>query len=374
MKAAAALKSFRNIREDPTSYLKGINKPIIGYFDTYIPEEIIMAAGMHPARISPDDKQITAANSKVPGFACSVSRNFLDQLMRESIPHLKGVVFSRYCDSLRGVSDVWEENAAGGFYHFLRYPTVVRKDSIEFLSGEFRDFADHLSKRFDVIISEKLLIDKINVVNRKRFLLLKFYDMVKKGKLIINSADFISIVSLATIMDSLEYMEKLNLIIDGYESLSDSSLKDRTKLSVSSIMIESLPFFRLIDKANMRIVTDDLMYGSRAAKGIVEKSEKGPYYALSKRYLNKIPCSTKADSDLRISELIKDCKEADVKGVLFYLVTFCDSEEAEFSIIEKTLQENKIPVLLMEGGYRLDSEGQFMTRLQAFNEQIGDRL
>ncbi len=374
MKAIAALKSFRDIREDPISYLKAIDKPIIGYFDTYIPEEIIMAAGMHPARIPPDDLQITNANSKIHGFACSVSRNFLDQLMRGSIPSLKGVVFSRYCDSLRGVADVWKENAGGSFYSFLRYPTVVREDSIEFLSGEFSDFADHLSKHFNVEISEKSMTDAINIVNRKRLLILKFYDMIKKGELIINSADFISVVSLATIMDSLDYIEKLSSIINDYKSVSDTSLKDRTKVSISSIMIESLPFFRLIDSADMRIVTDDLMYGSRSAKGIVAKSEKGAYYALSKRYLNKIPCSTQADTDLRISELIKDCKEADVKGVLFYLVTFCDSEEAEFPIIRNSLEENKIPVLLMEGGYRLDSEGQFMTRLQAFNEQIGGEL
>lgn len=119
IKESEVLNEFRTIRKNLPEYLKKIDKPVMGYFETYVPEEIIYAAGMHPLRISPNDRQIAVGGSKIESFACSVSINFLDQLLNGTLSFLKGVIFSRYCDSLRAIADIWQENAGDSFYHFI---------------------------------------------------------------------------------------------------------------------------------------------------------------------------------------------------------------------------------------------------------------
>ncbi|NOZ83388.1 MAG: 2-hydroxyacyl-CoA dehydratase [Epsilonproteobacteria bacterium] len=374
IKESEALNEFRNIRKDLPEYLKKINKPVMGYFETYVPEEIIYAAGMHPLRISPNDRQIAIGGSKIESFACSVSINFLDQLLNGTLSFLKGVIFSRYCDSLRAIADIWQENAGDSFYHFIPYPTISTKESINFLSDELKKLADHISDYFNIKIDEEMLTEAIRISNKKRLTVLKFYDLIKKEKIVISSADFFSIISLATIMDSIEYTQKLEQLMKQTELTGNRPIENSIKVAISGIMLESTQFFEIVDKTGMRMVTDDLMFGSRAFKELVIKTKEGPCHAISKRYLNKIPCSTKGNIDLRIDELIKDCKEAGVKGVIFYLVTFCDSEECEFPILRKRLQAEGIPVIGLEGGYRVNSEGQFLTRLEAFAEQIGEEL
>lgn len=374
IKESEALNEFRTIRKNLPEYLKKIDKPVMGYFETYVPEEIIYAAGMHPLRISPNDRQIAVGGSKIESFACSVSINFLDQLLNGTLSFLKGVIFSRYCDSLRAIADIWQENSGDSFYHFIPYPTILTVESINFLSGELKKLVNHISDYFNIKIDEEMLTEAIRISNKKRLAVLKFYDLIKKGKIVINSADFFSIISLATIMDSSEYTQKLEQLMQQTELTDDRSIENSIKVAISGIMLESTQFFEIVDKTGMRMVTDDLMFGSRAFKELVIKTKEGPYHAISKRYLSKIPCSTKGNIDLRIDELIKDCKEAGVKGVIFYLVTFCDSEECEFPILRKRLQAEGIPVIGLEGGYRVSSEGQFLTRLEAFAEQIGEEL
>jgi len=371
---SAILDEFRTIRKSPKTYLKNIDKPIIGYFETYVPEEIIAAANMHPLRISPDNAPITIGNSKIESFACPVSINFLDQLLAGKLNFLQGVIFSRYCDSMRGVADIYQENRGKSFYHFIPYPTIATSESINFLSDELKKLAEHISGYFGVKIDEKSITEAIKNSNKKRLAVLKFYELIKSGKILISSSDFFTVVSLATIMDSVEYTEKLERFMDQYEPVSNQSFDSNIKVAVSGIMLESMQFFETMDKVGLRMTVDDLMFGSRAFKGLISKEKAGLYQAIAKRYLNKVPCSVKGNLDLRIDELVNDCMESGTKGVIFYIVTFCDSEEAEYPILKKRLLKKKIPVIAIEGGYRISSTGQLLTRLEAFAEQIGERL
>jgi benzoyl-CoA reductase/2-hydroxyglutaryl-CoA dehydratase subunit BcrC/BadD/HgdB len=77
------------------------------------------------------------------------------------------------------------------------------------------------------------------------------------------------------------------------------------------------------------------------------------------------------DFNERLSTVIKTVKEYNVDGVIIEIVKFCDLWGVDVMTLMKALREEGIPVLRLEREYRLSSEGQLSTRVQAFLESMG---
>lgn len=74
-------------------YLEFLNslakdKKIIGYFDTYFPEEFAYAMGLHPVRIMSDEEEPVRANEFLQGFCCPYAKNILEQALKKKLKFL----------------------------------------------------------------------------------------------------------------------------------------------------------------------------------------------------------------------------------------------------------------------------------------------
>ena len=54
----------------------------MGYFCTYVPEEIIHAAGFVPVRIRSGDQTPSRADAHLQSYTCALCRSALDQALR----------------------------------------------------------------------------------------------------------------------------------------------------------------------------------------------------------------------------------------------------------------------------------------------------
>src|SRR5665254_26530 len=97
----------------------------MGYFDSYLPEELIMAHGIVPHRVTVSGRDAPRSHEFIQGYACPAARDLLEQALRGDLSLLDGVLFTRYCDSLRGVFAVWDSQKLSPFVDFVRYPTAV---------------------------------------------------------------------------------------------------------------------------------------------------------------------------------------------------------------------------------------------------------
>ncbi|MEM4644294.1 MAG: 2-hydroxyacyl-CoA dehydratase family protein [Candidatus Methanomethylicaceae archaeon] len=155
-------------------YLKNISKvkPVVGYFDTYMPEEFLLALGLHPVRLLSDNLEPNISNSYIQGFCCPYAKNLLEQAFKGNLSFLSGVVFTRYCDSLRGVYEVWKSEKLSPFVEFIRYAQVTRESAAPYLAKEFLTVFDRIAKHFGLKIESQSLKDAISKVNEKRRMLL----------------------------------------------------------------------------------------------------------------------------------------------------------------------------------------------------------
>ncbi len=370
------LKFKRERFENKMDYLGFLNeiaksRKVIGYFDTYFPEEFAYAMGLHPVRIMSDDEEPVRANEFLQGFCCPYAKNILEQALKKKLNFLSAAIFTRYCDSLRGVYEVWKSEKLSPVVEFIRYSQVVRETAKDYLSLEFKDVFNRVKKALGCDYDYDSLKYAISKVNKKRKALQRLYSMRKEGKLNISSEDFYKTVFSSTWKPIDEFLKSCEALFLRNNSVNVNF--DDKKVVLSATELDNLNFFKLLDEIGFFIVSDDIASGTRYVKDFV--SEEGDTLDdlienIALRYIMKPPCSVKDPSDRRIDELIEEVKTSGAKGVIFFRTRFCDSEGIEYAFIKRRLETEKIPHLYIESDHRLSNYQQLRTRLEAFYEQI----
>jgi len=376
------------------SYLKKLSntKKIIGYFDTYFPEEFIYAMGFHPVRLMSDDEEPVRANEFLQGFCCPYAKNLLEQALKHKLDFLSAVVFTRYCDSLRGVYEVWKSEKLTPIVEFIRYSQVVREEAVDYLACEFKNVFDRLCDSLGGEYTFDSLKDAVVIVNKKRKALQYLYAKRKNGDPKSFSEKFYNLVFSATWLEPEKFIRKAYKFgkepygypIEGRFNEEDeiqtcvpeitANLEfDNAKVVLSATELDNIKFFFLLDMIGFFVISDDIASGTRYAKDLVKEDANTIdelIRNIALRYIMKPPCSVKDPSDRRIDELVREVKMSNAKGVIFYRTRFCDSEGVEYAFIKKRLEAEGIPHIYIESDHRLSNYQQLRTRLEAFYEQI----
>ncbi len=356
------------------SYLRELaEKEIIaGYTDTYFPEEYLYALSIHPVRIMSDEDEPHLADAYIQGFCCPYAKNLLEQALKNKLSFLSAVFFTRYCDSLRGVYEVWKTEKLSPYVGYIRYSQVTKDTAVEYLKEEFIHVFSDLARHFDRTLRPELLKEAIKVVNNKRKLIENLYKARKEGVLNIKSRDFYSIIFSSTYLKINDFLDRISKI-----NLTAGNERKGIRVVLSATEMDNLRFFDLIDQIGFYLISDDLASGTRYFKDLVEEGGESLSELsanIARRYIKKPPCSVKEPSDRRIEELIYEVRSSEAKGVIFFRTSFCDSEGLEYPFIKERLEKEKIPHIYIESDHRLSNYQQIKTRLEAFYEQLGENI
>ena len=113
------------------------DKPLIGWVCSYTPEEIIMAAGCQPFRLSGSGEPVKQADAYLHANLCPYVRGVFDQAL-EGAYQLDGVVFVNSCDAMRRLYDVFRLYLKPHFSFMLDLPRS--ESSASGMSGKYSGF------------------------------------------------------------------------------------------------------------------------------------------------------------------------------------------------------------------------------------------
>lgn len=358
---------------NPYAYINELSisgKRLIGYIDPYFPEEIAYSYGFHPIRLPGTNIDLKESENVIAPFTCHFARSILEQILRKNLKPLEGYVFTRYCDSIRGIYEVLRQESRESWVYYIKYPSVISEDAIEYLTFELNQLCYFFEKKSCKSIAENELINSIRLFNRKRDVLKKL-NLLKKKKLInMTNREYISLIISSGLMDPVDFTEEIENFINK-RKLSQTTQSIKIHLVISGMMNDAIELFEIFDRYDIDIVSDDLAFGTRYFMGnINENHKKGCLYAISERYINKIPCSTKHPTERRHDHIIRQVRESDSKGVIFLLMKYCDNDATEFPIIKNKLNKESIPVLFLEVDHQLSGKDQITNRIEAFLESL----
>ncbi|GAB4260834.1 MAG: phenyllactyl-CoA dehydratase subunit FldC [Thermoleophilia bacterium] len=367
---ARALARLRDVAADPRAELRRIKERTglmaVGYFDTYLPEELIVAHGVLPFRVPTDGRDDVRAMEYIQGFACPAARNLLDQVLRGDLSMLDGVLFTRYCDSLRGVFGVWDAEKLTPYVDFVRYPTVTDTEAaVTYLAKELRQVSERMGAALDAPADDRRLRAAVDAGNRKRTLLAEFARRRAARELSLAGADYLAVLIAATTMLPDEFTQELTALMN-HPPVGEPG--DALPVVLSGVTFDNVALARSFEEAGLYLIADDLSTGSRW--WTVQVGGGDPWQALARAYLAKPPCSVKEPAAPRADHLVAQVRAARAQGVVFYLTRFCDSEQAEWPYLRDRLAAEGIPVVLIEGEHRSAGFEQVRTRLEAFREQV----
>lgn len=366
---------FNDLLENPQNRLieqaiEGGRIPI-GYSCAFVPEALIMADRLFPVRIHANGVAGTEiADIYMSNFTCSYTRSILEFAMDGQYDWIQGWVFVPSCAHMQRLFDNFEYLKKPAFSHVLDVPRKVNESTTNWLAEELRMLADKLSSHFGVDMSDASIMKAIGKWNSFAQTIQAIGELRKRLNPPITGTEFHAMLmaSLASPKDLilpgiLDYKKELENRggIDGY----------RARVMMVGSHLHDPEYIRVIESQGALVVADRFCTGSMPGLMSIEMNGD-PFMSLAAHSFKKTLCPhMMEDFDRRFNTIVETVREYKVDGVVIEIIKFCDLWGVDAMPLVSALRKEGIPVLKLEREYRLGSEGQLRTRVQAFIESMG---
>ncbi len=364
--------SFKEIIENRHQYAcdwkTRTNGKVIGYLCSYMPEEIVYAAGVLPVRIIAGEAPPILAERHMAQWTCPFSRGCLQQALEGKYDYLDALVFPFTCFHTHTAFYYWGKYVPGITTYLLELPKAMeRLGAKTFLIEELVAFKDWLEKLVGTTISDSDLKRGIEVCNSNRRLMRQVYQLRRDIPPYLSGVEALEMVLSGQLMDKKEHNQ---LVSQWLEVLPDR--KDRqepgVRLMVIGSVIDKPLVIKIVEDLGANVVIDDLCTGTRYFWQEVN-FETEPLSAISARILERTNCPAKLAGERRYQQILRFVNDYNVQGVLVVHEKFCNPHGNDYPNVKKLLDTNNIPSLLLELDIPVPS-GQIKNRVQTFIEML----
>ena len=349
---------------------------IVGTYCSFIPTELIIAAGAIPVTLcATSEEPIAAAQEHLPSNLCPLIKASYGFALTDTCPYFyfsDFIVGETTCDGKKKMFELMNDIKDT---YVMQLPSSRDEVALKMWEAEIKKFWKKLEDFYGVTITEEDVKKAILQKNAERDLVLEYLDL---GKL---NPSPISGYELGTKLDTLSFIpsmeercKQLRERIDEVKADWEANYKGKVSRK-PRILITGCPnggvrdkTIKVLEELGADVVAFDACNSNR------EKIEKVDTTlpvteALAKKYLN-INCSVMSPNTNRlkfISDMIDDYQ---VDGVLEIILQACHTFSIESYNVKKSVLAKKIPYLKVETDYSKADAGQINTRLEAFLETI----
>jgi benzoyl-CoA reductase/2-hydroxyglutaryl-CoA dehydratase subunit BcrC/BadD/HgdB len=341
---------------------------VFGTLCSYVPVEILHTFGILPVRLWGEETNNERANALLPTFICPPARNIMAMGLAGHYDFLDGLIHSYTCDSTCGLFNIWCRNLKPAFSFLLSPPYMNTDEAVAYCIAEFEALIaaleDYTGKRF----SATRLQESINLYDAARERIGAIYQANQNGA----TVRYLDLYQINLALQVLP-IERVVPFYDGY--LSNVRMNPgkgaKHRIMISGSVVSDPDIMERIEALGGGIVADDTCLGYRLVQQRVPARED-PLSALAHYYLDRPPCSSRADFPARKEYILKTISAFDVDAVIFMHQKFCEPHLADHPFLKNVLAEKGIPQVQLE----LEGEGlsgQIKTRLEGFFEMLEAR-
>jgi len=343
----------------------------VGWLCSYVPEEIIMAAGLLPVRVSGGGETVGQADAYLYPNICPFIKSVLAQGLDGQAKDLAGLVFVRSCDGMRRLYDVWETYVPTPFVYMLEVPKNKDGAAVDYFATQLRRLATALGQEFGEKMTDKSLNQAIKAANEARKLIQGIYQNQCSVALPLRGSEVFQLGLDGMRMGKDAFVKKLK----EYRPPSGNQVpgkgqNGKARILVTGNVVDRPDLFQLIENGGADVVAADLCTAMRHFNFLVDEDEGDPYLALARSYLNRPGCARMTNLEERLADAMKLAKDYAVDGVVYTSVKFCDQHLSDAPYFAEKLKEAGIPMLFLENDYTWSAVGQLKTRVEAFIEML----
>lgn len=336
---------------------------VLGYYEPYMPEELVYAAGVLPVRILAEHEPDCLSEKHMYG-ACYPVRDMLNMFLKGRYDYIDGLVTVEGCQWMYHTFEATIRQKPGLFYHYFFLPDYtdaptskdVTRSELEVLKGKVEEWTGKT-------ITDEALDRAIKVYNENRRLLRRIYELRRNYRTVILGSEAMSIVLASQVMDKAEMNEILKAFIPVLEAREPYD--DRIRLMLVGSETWNTDLEEMVEDLGADIVIDELDSGSSYFwNEVIPQSDR--LKAIALRYLGR-PHNPIKDNNWRrrpqhIFELSEDYF---VDGVIIAKQIYCHLHGTDNYSVWKMLRERNIPYTYFERDTTLPVE-ETRLRLEAF--------
>jgi benzoyl-CoA reductase/2-hydroxyglutaryl-CoA dehydratase subunit BcrC/BadD/HgdB len=357
--------------------LKEEGKGVVGTFCTYVPVELITAAGLVPVGLcSTSDETIGDAEKELPRNLCPLIKSSYGFAVTEKCPYMYFsdlVVGETTCDGkvkmyelLGKLKDVYvmelprSQSKAGAKQNWLR---------------EIHAFARKLEEKFGRTISDEDLRRAIRERNRERALLKELYELSTASPPPVSGLRQLQILYGSQF--KFVYDEKIRELSETIASIRAEYAAGNRPISAHAkrVVITGCPIggateklVRVLEEAGAVVVAYENCTGAKQFDRQLDETGD-PYEALAEYYL-AIGCSVMSPNPNRLLLLGRLCEQFAAEGVVEMTLQSCHTYAVETETVRGFLKGRGIPFLSVETDYSQGDTEQLRNRAAAFVEML----
>lgn len=334
------------------------------YTCSYVPEEIILAAGLRPCRFLPESNQ---AEAWIHPNTCGYVKSILAAGLAGGERRAAGIIIANSCDAMRRLYDLWTEYVPAVPAFFLDIPKKRDADSIAFFASELRRLGEWLQTTIPgCMLDEENLRTAVRTCNRIR---------ASMGKVLLaqrsaHADGFGTRVFDLCLAATRQARSELAAEIDRFLATVPAKTHDtgKRRIVIAGGLVNQRHVVAEIENAGGRVVALDTCIGLRHYQAPVAEDAPDLILDLARRYLTRPSCARMEGLEERIRSIKGLAEDVQADGVVFCSLKFCDPCLYDVPIVRAKLRESGIPFLWLEHDYAWSGLGQLRTRIGAFLE------
>lgn len=374
MSATAKLLEYGE--SNPSSVVdewKMAGNKVLGYWCSYIPVELIQAAGALPYRVRGSGAKGTekADHDMTPVCNCSFPRAVLDLAYRGKYDFLDGIIGMNSCDHGRRAFELWVERMHPPYHHFVYVPRTTKEVSISEFVLELEKFKSSLEEYLGVEINSESLRRALDLCNENRALLKQVQELFKKDRPPLTGTQRHRIINASVSLPPNQLNQLLRGLLAELKDV-DGAGDYKARIMIVGWVGDDTLLHRVIEESGGLVVMDNCCFGARAFWNPIVVDSDNPLPSLARSYLNLRGCprmfATFGDRYSMIEEAIKDYH---VDGVVRARLQFCDLHGVDNVHLHRRKEQMGVPMsapLVLD--YIGQDEGRLRTRVEAFIEQL----
>ncbi len=361
----------RNRHEYAKAWKERTGGKVLGYFCTYVPEEILYAAGVLPVRILGSHEPQDVTEPHIFGMFCPFCRDCLAQGLRGRYDYLDGMMIAQSCLHIRQAYTSWEKHRPTEFSYYLCMPHHVQSPrALPYLTEELAQFKAAVEEWTGATITDGDLDEAIEVYNENRRLLRAVYELRKAAEPPLTGEEAMEMVIAAQMTDKAEHNQELRRILRELPNRQNGR-DTGARLMIIGSEDDDTKFMNMVESCGATFVVDEHCTGTRYFWNEVEP-RANRLEAIAARYIDRVPCPTKDWVERkRIAHILELAEVWNVDGVVVMQQKFCDPHELDTPAIRKALEEKGVKTLFLEFDVTVPV-GQFKVRVEAFLEMLGE--
>jgi benzoyl-CoA reductase/2-hydroxyglutaryl-CoA dehydratase subunit BcrC/BadD/HgdB len=353
------------------------NKPMIGTFCTFMPQELPLAMGAATVSLcATSDETIGEAERELPRNLCPLIKSSYGFGKTDKCPYFyfsDMVIGETTCDGKRKMFELMGEYKP---VHVMRLPNdPTTEASHKMWRDEIVTLKETLEKTFEVEITEEKIREMIILKNKERTALKEFYALGKLNPPALSGMDILKVLYGSTFkFDKNETIDDVNALTEKIKAAYEGGEKLPSK---PRILITGCPIGGVTDKV-VKAIEDNggtvVFYencmGAKAIEDLVDETNDDVYDALAEKYL-KIGCSCMSPNKNRFNLLDRAIDEYQVDAVVDVILQACHTYAIETQSVKKFVNDDKgKPYISVETDYSTADIGQLNTRMAAFIEML----